>query len=113
MPQMEARVPIPPGGDDEISVVSRMTDSQRAIYTMQRKDPTVAWLLCLFLGGLGAHHFYLGKVAAGVLSILFCWTLIPLFLAFIDLFLVAGRTRRHNMGIAQRVGAVGLVASYT
>lgn len=38
-----------------------------------RKDPTVALLLCLFLGGLGAHHFYMGNVGVGVLYLLFFW----------------------------------------
>ncbi len=41
-------------------------------------------LLAFFLGGLGIHHFYAGKTAAGVLSILFCWTFIPAIVAFIQ-----------------------------
>ena len=41
-------------------------------------------LLALFLGGLGIHKFYAGKTAAGVLYLLFCWTLIPGILAFIE-----------------------------
>jgi restriction system protein len=31
------------------------------------KDKWVAWALCFFLGGLGAHKFYEGKVIMGVI----------------------------------------------
>ena len=41
-------------------------------------------LLAWFLGGIGIHHFYAGKTAAGVMSILFCWTFIPSIVAFIN-----------------------------
>ena len=34
------------------------------------KDWLVALLLCLFLGGIGAHRFYAGKVGSGILYIL-------------------------------------------
>jgi TM2 domain-containing membrane protein YozV len=47
------------------------------------KDKTMAALLALFLGGIGIHKFYLGRTLAGVLYLLFCWTLIP---ALIGLF---------------------------
>lgn len=43
-----------------------------------------AALLAFFLGGLGAHKFYMGKPGLGVLYILFCWTLIPSLIAFIE-----------------------------
>lgn len=41
-------------------------------------------LLAFFLGGIGVHKFYAGKISTGILFILFCWTLIPSFIAFID-----------------------------
>lgn len=31
------------------------------------KDTIVALLLCLFLGGIGIHRFYVGKVGTGFL----------------------------------------------
>ncbi|MDR0884673.1 MAG: TM2 domain-containing protein [Oscillospiraceae bacterium] len=34
---------------------------------LQAKNKWVAWVLCLFLGGLGAHKFYMGKIGVGVL----------------------------------------------
>lgn len=48
------------------------------------KDRVTAAFLALFLGGLGAHHFYLGNVGIGIVYLLFCWTLIPAFVAFIE-----------------------------
>lgn len=41
-------------------------------------------LLAIFLGGLGVHKFYAGKMALGVIYIIFCWTCIPVFIAFIE-----------------------------
>ena len=51
---------------------------------VSKKSRIVAALLAFFLGGIGGHKFYLGRVAAGVLYLLFCWTLIPSFIAFIE-----------------------------
>ena len=34
---------------------------------MSDKTFVAALLLCLFLGGLGAHRFYVGKVGTGIL----------------------------------------------
>lgn len=31
------------------------------------KSRLVALLLCIFLGGLGAHRFYVGKIGTGIL----------------------------------------------
>lgn len=48
------------------------------------KNKTSAVLLALFLGGFGAHKFYLGRNLQGVLYLLFCWTFIPAIIAFIE-----------------------------
>ena len=48
------------------------------------KSKIVAAILAFFLGGLGIHKFYLGKTGMGVLYLLFCWTYIPSFIAFIE-----------------------------
>jgi TM2 domain-containing membrane protein YozV len=49
------------------------------------KSRAVAILLALFLGGIGAHKFYLNRPGWGVLYLLFCWTLIPAFVALIEM----------------------------
>ncbi len=35
-----------------------------------KKSYTTALLLCFFLGTLGAHRFYAGKIASGILMVL-------------------------------------------
>lgn len=41
-------------------------------------------LFALFLGGFGIHKFYLGRIGAGVLYLLFFWTFIPSIIALIE-----------------------------
>jgi len=52
----------------------------------QRKgaDKTALALLAFFLGGFGAHKFYVGKYGQGIVYFLFCWTGIPGLIAFIE-----------------------------
>ena len=52
------------------------------------KSKSTAILLVLFLGGLGAHKFYLGNNLVGLFYVLFSWTGIPLFLSLIDLIII-------------------------
>lgn len=92
---------------DELILQREMTDSQRMMFQSEmsrvRKDKTTALLLTFFLGGLGAHHYYMGNVALGVLYTLFCWTFIPAVAAFVELFMISGRVERHNMQQAQEI----------
>lgn len=50
------------------------------------KSKTTAAVLALLLGGLGVHKFYLGRPGQGFLYLLFCWSLVPAFIALIDFF---------------------------
>jgi TM2 domain-containing membrane protein YozV len=47
------------------------------------KNKAVAGVLAILLGGLGIHRFYLGQWW-GIFYLLFCWTLIPSLVAFIE-----------------------------
>ena len=49
------------------------------------KSRSLAILLALFLGGIGAHKFYLGSPGKGLLYLLFCWTFLPAVIAFFEL----------------------------
>ena len=48
---------------------------------------TVYLLLALFLGGIGAHDFYVGKPVKGLIKLAFCWTGIP---TIVSLFNIIG-----------------------
>lgn len=48
------------------------------------RNKTTAFILAWFLGGFGAHKFYLGENGMGLMYLFFCWTLIPSFLAFFE-----------------------------
>jgi TM2 domain-containing membrane protein YozV len=44
----------------------------------------VAAGLAFFLGGLGFHKFYLGKLGMGIVYLLFCWTFVPMIAGFLE-----------------------------
>lgn len=62
-------------------------------------NKVVYCLLALFLGGLGVHKFYAGKIGTGILFIMFCWTFIPSFIAFIDLIIGLCKKADNNGNI--------------
>ena len=51
---------------------------------IKKPDKTVAALLALFVGGIGIHKFYMGRVMMGIFYLLFCWTFVPSVAAFIE-----------------------------
>lgn len=48
------------------------------------KSKTVAGVLGILLGGIGAHKFYMGKIGMGILYLAFCWTGIPAVVGLIE-----------------------------
>jgi len=56
----------------------------RAKSQVKTKSKVTAGLLALFLGGIGAHKFYLGYTGIGLLYLFLFWTFIPAILAFIE-----------------------------
>lgn len=86
-------------------MVNSLSPEKRTPFMLQvnsiKKDPTTAVLLALFLGGLGAHKFYLGKTTAGILYILFSWTTIPAWIALFETFSLSGSVARYNQMKAQ------------
>ena len=65
-----------------------------AIYLIQSRDSfgtqygeknrIVAIFLAFFLGGLGIHKFYLGRIGWGIVYLIFFWTFIPTIVAFVE-----------------------------
>lgn len=61
---------------------------------IQFKDPNIALVLSIFLGGWGIDRFYMGDIVTGVLKLITCgglgiWT-------FIDWFLICRDTKLSN-----------------
>ena len=54
-----------------------------------------AILFAFFLGGIGAHKFYIGETFVGLIYFLFCLTFIPCLLGFIDCILFIGMTNEE------------------
>jgi TM2 domain-containing membrane protein YozV len=59
-------------------------EPRRQIREGDKKSKTVAALLALLVGGLGVHHFYLNNPVLGIFYLVFCFTLIPAIIAFIE-----------------------------
>lgn len=53
------------------------------------KDKNIAAILALFMGAIGVHKFYLGRIGAGILYLVFSFTFIPAVLGLIDFFILA------------------------
>ncbi len=58
--------------------------------TPARRDKTTAAILAFFLGGIGAHKFYLGESNIGIFYLIFFWTFIPAIIAIIDFIVLLG-----------------------
>ena len=56
-------------------------------------------ILAFFLGGIGVHKFYAGKIGAGIVYLLFCWTGIPALIAFIEFIIGLTKTADANGNI--------------
>ncbi len=88
------------------------------LFESGKKSTTTAVLLCIFLGALGVHRFYLGHSGSGAAMLImwFCSILLmfvfigfltiwitPIW-AFVDLFLISGMVKQHNDQLAMRLG---------
>ena len=71
------------------------------------KNMAVAYIFWFFLGGFGAHRFYLGKTGSAVAQLILTITVIGAIVSaiwvFIDLFLIPGIIREVNSSIENRV----------
>lgn len=93
------------------------------LYDNHKKSAPVAYLLLIFLGGLGAHRLYLRQTAgtmwllAWIVSIvamfggaptlsIVIWALAG-FVMLIDLFLIPGMVRAYNSTIIERLTRAG------
>jgi TM2 domain-containing membrane protein YozV len=76
-----------------------MSETQYVVQTSS-KSKVVALILCIFLGGLGIHRFYVGKVGTGILY-LFTGALLGIGW-LIDIIKIATGTFTDGAGVAIR-----------
>ena len=88
------------------------TLKQQLMFEANRKSTAASYILWFFLGGLGAHRFYLRRPVSGALQLmlgLFGW--MPLFVGWVvlglwwlvDAFLIPDMTRQENIDTIQRL----------
>ena len=105
-------------------------DTQKQILIEQRvtndaKSPVIAYLLLIFLGGFGAHRFYLGKTGTAVtMLILFLLGWVTLIIGvglillaavgiwgLVDLFLIPGMIRADQQALRHKLAIeMGILA---
>lgn len=61
------------------------------------KSRMVAFLLCIFFGLFGAHHFYAGKIMLGIVQILLGWATLFIW-NIVDLIMILSGTFRDKNG---------------
>ena len=93
----------------DMALMESMTPEQRLLFQSQynatRKSAATGVVLALLLGGVGAHHFYLGRIGLGALYLLFCWTLIPALVALVEALLMKERVDTYNRTMAFDIAA--------
>ena len=74
-----------------------MTSGRKLVFVpaaVSPKSRTVALLLCLFLGGFGAHRFYTGKAVTGLMQLILTCSVIGIVFsgpwAVLDFFMILG-----------------------
>ena len=96
-------------GLEEMTLMKGMTDAQKMMFesrmSSERKSTTVGAVLAFFLGGVGAHRFYLGQIGLGILYAVFVWTFVPAVVALVETFMMPSRVRQHNWRKATEVAA--------
>jgi TM2 domain-containing membrane protein YozV len=88
---------VPAATDGPVSSNAFMAQS---VYDDRKKSTTVAYLLWFFLGGWGAHRFYLNRSGSAVAMLLIGLTVVGIVItgpwALIDAFLIPGIRDRRN-----------------
>jgi len=97
-------------------LVQQLPQDKQMIFMMQynnvKKNGVAAVLLALFLGGIGGHKFYMGQAGWGVLYLLFCWTMIPAAVAFVEAFLLPGSVNQYNQRkMTEIAAALGMISA--
>lgn len=90
----------------------RLESRAQMMYHANAKSVGASYLIWFFLGGLGVHRFYLGRMGSGIAQLLLGllgW--LPLFMGWVvlgvwlivDAFLIPGIAREENEKLAHRL----------
>lgn len=97
-----------------IQILSQLPKEQRMPFIMRynnvQKKPTMAVLLAILLGGIGAHQFYMGRIGLGVAYLLFSWTWIPTILGFVEALVISGQVHKYNAQKAAEISQMLVLA---
>jgi TM2 domain-containing membrane protein YozV len=92
-----------------VTNLPEMTEQQRvafyANYTAEEKSEVAGVLFAVFLGGIGAHHFYLRRTGLGILYLVFAVTAVPALIALVEAFFMPGRVREFNSQLSTYLAA--------
>jgi len=92
---------------EAVSGMEKLTPQQKLYFQQEYdkvvRDPSTALVLCLLLGGIGAHRFYLRQMGMGVAYLLFSWTFIPVVVSLFECFGIRKRTTEYNQQSAQEI----------
>jgi TM2 domain-containing membrane protein YozV len=95
------------------SLTNNLSDEQKLvfseIYDAKKKSTFTAYVLLICFGAVGAHKFYLNN-SKGWLYLLFFWTCIPGFIAFIELFTTKKQVDIYNEKLAVQI--ISLMNTY-
>jgi TM2 domain-containing membrane protein YozV len=100
-----------PGIRHQISQSGALSNDTRVLilFEANKKIPTVAYILWVFLGWFGGHNFYLGRIGVAVAQLILTLTVIGWFITviwvFVDGFLIPSWVRDQNNLLASQLGA--------
>lgn len=100
-----AREHVPTASNSGIGDTKRMLIEQRI--ANEKPSTGAAYLLCIFVGVIGAHRFYLGRTGSAIAMLLISLTFVGLVVtaiwALIDLFLIPSMIREKVDAMRQRM----------
>lgn len=93
-------------------MIANLTTEERLLVNSEvqknGKNLGIAYLFWFFLGGFGAHRFYLGKKGSAIAQLILTLTVVGIVVSgiwvLVDAFLIPGIVREINDDVEQKVG---------
>lgn len=83
-----------------LALTNDLDGTEKMMFDVQfkevQKSAFTGMLAALVCGGIGLHHFYMGKAGLGILYLALCWTFLPAIVGFFEAFAMPGRVETHN-----------------